>query len=52
MKSSEIELSTTYRQFAFEKISREIESCNDIVVLTLNCFSNNRKHYQLLVIIM
>lgn len=33
MKSSEIELSTTYRQFAFEKISREIEGCNDIAIL-------------------
>jgi hypothetical protein len=33
MKSSDIELSTTYRQFAFERISREIESCNDIVIL-------------------
>lgn len=33
MNSSNIELSTTNRQFAFEKISREIESCNDITIL-------------------
>lgn len=40
MKSSDIDLTSTSRLFAFEKISREIESCNDISTLKelLRCY--------------
>ena len=40
MKSSDIDLTSTSRLFAFEKISREIESCNDISTLkeSLRCY--------------
>tara|TARA_R100001460_G_scaffold65525_1_gene105866 strand:- start:388 stop:612 length:225 start_codon:yes stop_codon:yes gene_type:complete len=40
MKSSDIELESTSKLFAFEKISREIEGCNDISTLkeTLRCY--------------
>ena len=37
---SQISLNTTFRSFAYEKLSREIDSCDDVVVLkeALRCY--------------